>query len=165
MWYRLAVFPIHLPPLRDRPQDMPALAAHLADRAARRFGLPRLTPTRDDVDLLLGYAWPGNVRELQAVIDRAAILGDGEALEIAEALGVGPGPDVKPAPARARVREASGDRFPTLDQVMVGHIEAALRRAGGRIEGRGGAASLLDINPHTLRARMRKLGIDWRRFR
>lgn len=164
LWYRLAVFPIRVPALRDRPQDMPALAAHVADRAARRFGLPRLAPTRDQIDVLLAYDWPGNVRELQAVIDRAAILGDGERLEIGKALGVG---------ERAERGSASGRQpagittevFPTLDQAMTEHIEAALTLTRGRIEGPEGAALLLDINPHTLRARMRKLGIDWTRFR
>src|SRR5690606_29630041 len=87
LWYRLAVFPIDLPALRERPEDLPALANHFANRAARRFGLPVLLPTREDLNLLLAYDWPGNVRELAAVIDRAAILGNGKRLEVAAALG------------------------------------------------------------------------------
>ncbi len=90
LWYRLAVFSIELPPLRDRPGDIPALAAHFALRAAKRFGLPARTPTPQDVNMLVGYAWPGNVRELAAVIERAAILGDGRRLEVATALGIAP---------------------------------------------------------------------------
>jgi hydrogenase-4 transcriptional activator len=165
LWYRLAVFPIELPSLRERPEDMPALAAHLALRASRRFGLPTIVPTRADVDLLATYAWPGNVRELAAVIDRAAILGNGERLEIAQALGV-----TRSAAAlangrgRAMPRDRSSEVAP-LDEAMAAHIEHALRLTSGRIEGRQGAARLLRINPHTLRARMRKLGIDWTTYR
>src|SRR5262249_6834159 len=88
LWYRLAVFTIDLPPLRDRPEDIPALAAHFALRAAKRFGLPSRSPSPLDVNLLIGYSWPGNVRELAAVIERAAILGAGKRLEVATALGV-----------------------------------------------------------------------------
>ena len=87
LWYRLAVFPVHLPPLRERLADIPALAAHFALRAAKRLGLPPLVPTAEDIGLLVDYPWPGNVRELAAVIERAAILGEGKRLEIARALG------------------------------------------------------------------------------
>jgi transcriptional regulator with GAF, ATPase, and Fis domain len=172
LWYRLAVFVIHLPPLRERPEDISALATHFALRAATRFGLPALTPTRDDVSLLAAYSWPGNIRELGAVMDRAVLLGQGRALEVAKALGANavPGP-VRP-PVAAAVESASpaapdtaSDSPERLDEAMVRHIEAALARTFGRIEGPFGAARALDINPHTLRARMRKLGIDWRRFR
>src|SRR6476661_10820407 len=89
LWYRIAVFPILLPPLRDRPGDIPALANHFAQRAAIRFGLAPVIPTDADIELLKSYDWPGNIRELGAVIDRAAILGDGHSLEFAAALGVG----------------------------------------------------------------------------
>ena len=170
LWYRLAVFVIHLPPLRERPEDIAELAAHFALRAATRFGLPALTPTRDDVSLLAGYAWPGNIRELGAVMDRAVLLGQGRALEVAKALGPAtPAPPSAPslepaAPAAAFSASAAPDAS-ALDTAMVRHIEAALARSFGRIEGPFGAARVLRINPHTLRARMRKLGIDWRRFR
>ena len=165
LWYRLAVFVIHLPPLRERPEDVAALAAHFALRAATRFGLPALVPTRDDVSLLAGYAWPGNIRELAAVMDRAVLLGQGRALEVAKALGppalTGAGPAAT-APATAA---PAGPDSAALDSAMVRHIESALARTFGRIEGPFGAARVLQVNPHTLRARMRKLGIDWRRFR
>ena len=87
LWYRLAVFPVHLPPLRERLSDISALATHFALRAARRLGLPPLVPSAEDVGLLVDYPWPGNVRELAAVIERAAILGVGKRLEISRALG------------------------------------------------------------------------------
>ena len=168
LWYRLAVFPIVLPPLRERHEDIPELAEHFAGRAATRFGLPLVLPSRDGIDLLISYPWPGNVRELAAVIDRAAILGGGERLEIGKALGVdAEWPAALPVVGDGRKPQ----RIPTAPEIvalgtaMRHHIEAALAATRGRIEGPHGAAFLLEINPHTLRARMRKLGIDWKRFR
>jgi transcriptional regulator with GAF, ATPase, and Fis domain len=164
LWYRINVFPIHLPPLRERPEDIPAMASHFALRAAKRLGLAPQAPTMDDVARLLAYPWPGNARELSAVIERAAILGDGRGLEVAQALGV-------EMPARAPPEAApvphaeSEERIVTLDELNRRHIETALRKCLGRIEGPFGAARQLGVNPHTLRARMRKLGIDWQRFR
>jgi hydrogenase-4 transcriptional activator len=164
LWYRLAVFPIELPPLRERPEDIPALATHFALRAATRFGSPPRLPTRDDLELLLAYRWPGNVRELGAVIERAVILGDGDHLDVATALGAPTREASRPpaAPARAPMDDSA---IETLDQAMRAHIERALAHTRGRVEGARGAARLLAINPHTLRARMRKLRIDWDRFR
>ncbi|MBL9125456.1 MAG: sigma 54-interacting transcriptional regulator [Planctomycetaceae bacterium] len=165
LWYRLAVFPIRLPPLRERHEDIPAMAANFAHRAAQRLGLPPCTPNSEDIRLLAAYSWPGNVRELAAVIERAAILGDGRTLEVAKALGTAPPPrPARPAPTRPTV--TAGDvELPTLDEAMARHIEAALAAARGQVEGDDGAARILGINPHTLRARMRKLGIAWQRFR
>lgn len=167
LWYRIAVFPILLPPLRERRGDIPALAAHFAQRAATRFGLPLAMPDPEDIALLQSYPWPGNIRELAAVIDRAAILGNGRRLEVAKALGVATTPiaGAQSAAARASTPPAASSEFLSLDEAMRRHIEAALQRTHGRIEGPFGAARLLEINPHTLRARMRKLGINWRRFR
>jgi transcriptional regulator with GAF, ATPase, and Fis domain len=162
LWYRIAVFPIRLPPLRERPEDIPSLAAHFALRAAKRLGMPPLVPAPEDLDLLVSYPWPGNVRELAAVIERAGILGGGKRLEVAQALGAG-GRQAPPGPPAA-APPPSGP-FATLEAAMAAHIEAALARTRGRIEGPDGAARLLAINPHTLRARMRKLGIAWQRFR
>jgi len=167
LWYRLNVFPILLPPLRDRIQDVPLLARHFAERAAIRFGLPVLIPSERDIDLLSSYPWPGNVRELGTVMDRAALLGNGTHLRVAKALGV-----VSPAAESPRhiphmnvAPEITHEAILTLDAAMRRHIEAALAHTTGRIEGPHGAAVLLDINPHTLRARMRKLGIRWDEFR
>jgi transcriptional regulator with GAF, ATPase, and Fis domain len=167
LWYRIAVFPIHLPPLRQRHEDIPALAAHFAQRAAARLGIVPLVPSDEDIRLLVAYPWPGNVRELAAVIERAAILGDGKCLEVAWALGSYPsGTPGHPAEDGLPVgRPAEAGEVLTLDAAMARHIESALRRTGGRIEGPYGAAQLLAINPHTLRARMRKLGVDWGRYR
>jgi hydrogenase-4 transcriptional activator len=179
LWYRISVFPIHLPPLRQRPADIPAFAAHFAARAGKRLAGRALVPTDRDVGLLLAYPWPGNVRELAAVIERAAILGNGRRLEIAQALGPAPPiPGVTPqtvsgetattATATAETATAPAGAAATgqsLDQAMIEHIERTLAATLGRVEGPFGAAKALGVNPHTLRSRMRKLGIDWTRFR
>jgi len=169
LWYRLATFPVVLPPLRERQQDVAALAGHFARRAAKRFGLKLCLPSAGDLLLLSNYAWPGNVRELAAVIDRAAILGGGERLDLATALGAAVTAPARAAPQvgapRAARKSHDDDAFPTLDEAMRQHISAALARTHGRIDGPHGAARILDINPHTLRARMRKLGVDWSQFK
>ncbi len=165
LWYRITGFPVLIPPLRDRREDIPALARHFVERAARRWGRRLLTLTPADLALLISYDWPGNIRELGSVIERAAILGGGETLEVAKALG-GILLDVRgDGPAPPLVDGAAPATLLTLDEVNRRHIEAALRTTGGRIEGRDGIARILGVNPHTLRARMRKLGIDWTRFR
>jgi len=167
LWYRIAVFPIAIPPLRDRTEDIPALATHFAIRYAKHLGVPPLTPTGEDIRRLLDYRWPGNVRELAAVMERAVILGNGRQLAVAQALGIGGEvclPQAGPA-AWAAAPPAATQAFPTLDTVVREHIEAALRQTRGRVEGPDGTAALLGINPHTLRSRMRKLGINWQQFR
>ncbi len=168
LWYRLAVFPIVIPPLRERREDIPELARHFAKRAATRFGLYPVEPTQDDIGMLEAYAWPGNVRELATVIDRAAILGDGKLLEVAKSLGV-PSLPVAAKPAAAELTPPPKPRTAAevvpLDEVIRRHIEATLTATDGRIEGLRGAAKLLKINPHTLRGRMRKLKIEWKTFR
>ncbi len=167
LWYRIAGFPIVIPPLRERREDIPLLAEHFARRAALRFGLRLQLPTTEDLALLVAYPWPGNVRELGAVIDRAAILGDGERLEVVRALGVAADLATPPKTANA-LQPMTPPVTPavlSLDEAAKQHIERALAVTHGRIEGRHGAAALLKINPHTLRARMRKLGIRWTSFR
>jgi transcriptional regulator with GAF, ATPase, and Fis domain len=154
LWYRINVFTIRLPPLRERAADIGVLAEHFTERAARRFGFTALHVTAADVALLEAYDWPGNVRELSAVIERAAILGEGRRLDISRALGV-PRDD---APAE-------GATFPSLDDAIRTHIERALRQCSGRIEGANGAARLLRVHPNTLRSRMHRLGLRWEQFR
>lgn len=167
LWYRVSVFPIRIPPLRERREDIPALAAHFASRAGRRLAGMPLVPDPGDIALLLAYSWPGNVRELASVIERAAILGDGRRLEVASALGVLNGGRM-PGVADVRAFEI-GDRgaavVAPLDKAIARHIESALEACRGRIEGPFGVARLLDVNPHTLRARMRRLGINWQAYR
>jgi transcriptional regulator with GAF, ATPase, and Fis domain len=177
LWYRLAVFPVNLPPLRERLEDIPAMAAHFAGRAAKRLGLPACVPSPEDVRHLQSYPWPGNVRELAAVLERAAILGEGRFLDIGTSLGQlpatgGAAPALRQGPNRqlsatfAPISPQPQDaEFLSLDGAMRRHIEAALALTKGRIEGAQGAAALLKINPHTLRARMRKLKIAWQAYR
>jgi len=177
LWFRISVFPIRLPALRERRNDIPELAAHFAWQAGKRLGGGPLAPRPEDLELLLAYDWPGNVRELASVIERAAILGEGRRLEIAAALGPLPAVALQPsAPSAAPAWREPPPMAPTplpapvpttlsLDAAARAQIERALEATRGRIEGPYGAARLLEINPHTLRARMRKLGIDWRSFR
>jgi transcriptional regulator with GAF, ATPase, and Fis domain len=169
LWYRIAVFPILLPPLRERREDIPAIARHFAERAAVRFGLAPVMPNDADIRLLETYDWPGNIRELGTVIDRAAILGNGRSLELAAALGLAiprrPVEALSSNQLAPAISNAVASTSLTLEAAMKSHIEAALRATQGRIEGPHGAARQLAINPHTLRARMRKLKIDWSAFR
>jgi transcriptional regulator with GAF, ATPase, and Fis domain len=168
LWYRIAVFPVILPPLRERTGDIAEMAAHFAERAAVKFGLAPVHPTDADIEVLKQYSWPGNIRELATVIDRAAILGEGHRLEIAMALGFGADGEhghVSGPRSGARPGADAQRGLPTLEEALRQHIVAALMHTKGRIEGRRGAAAALDINPHTLRAKMRKLGIDWAAFR
>ena len=170
LWYRLSIFPLRLPPLRDRAEDLPALVAHFAARAGVRLGGAPLVPTAEDLTLLAAYPWPGNVRELSTVIERAAILGHGKRLETAAALGAGlraptslgrGQPSTAPAPTLGPEPVLTD----TLDEAMRKHIARVLEATQGRIEGPYGAAIRLGINPHTLRSRMRKLGVKWSAFR
>lgn len=181
LWYRVAVFPILLPRLKERLEDIPELARHFAQRAAHRFGLPYVEPTLADLQSLLNYNWPGNIRELGAVIDRAAILGDGKRLEVAKALGLGAINPMSAAPEGPTLYEVTTEDYrplvppappaaestavDSLNAAMKRHIEKALALTRGRVEGKGGAAKILGINPHTLRARMRKLKIEWSAYR
>lgn len=177
LWYRIAVFPVPIPPLRARPEDIPALACHFAEKAATRFGLPLVMPTPEDVAALSAYPWPGNVRELGTVIDRAALLGNGRRLEIATSLGavapavgdraviVGEGPGERPRDERRRAAAPTGGDVSTFDDAVRATIEAALRSSRGRVDGPFGAAAALRVNANTLRARMRRMGINAKRFR
>ncbi len=152
LWFRLNVFPIKVPPLRERPGDIPAMARYFVREKAQDMNLP-IRPDIDGLSMaaLREYDWPGNIRELQNVIERALIVSKDGALSFPD-LAPGPGP-AAPAP------ENETAVFPTLDQTIVRHIEKALTVCGGRVDGRDGAARLLGINPSTLRGKMRKHGI------
>lgn len=160
LWYRLNIFPIRLPPLRERPGDIGPLASYFAKRASKRLVGTALDVHPENVQLLMTYDWPGNARELAAVIERAVILGRGHHLDVQRAMGMDRS-EIGPTrvPEGARVEDGS------LNALMMQTIESTLREVGGRIEGEGGAAARLGINPSTLRSRMRKLNIDWRKYR
>ncbi|HVI01565.1 MAG TPA: sigma-54 dependent transcriptional regulator, partial [Enhygromyxa sp.] len=156
LWYRIAVFTIRLPPLRERKQDIPALVRYFATTVGHRYGSGPLQASDADLRMLDAYDWPGNVRELGAVIERAAVLGQGRRLEVARALG-------SSIPASAStVAVARHDAVRTLDDVAREAIEHALRVHDGRIDGPRGAARALGIHANTLRSRMLKLGLKTR---
>ena len=191
LWYRINLFPILLPRLCERLEDIPALTRHFARKAASKLGLPYAQPTSSDIDRLLKYSWPGNIRELQAVVDRAVILGRGHHLDIATALGAGFTFATRPAEtteeptfyevipessylqpltttqntATASVQPKDDFSILPLNEMIKQHIERALLRTQGQVEGKRGAARILQVNPHTLRAKMRKLGIRWVDYR
>jgi hydrogenase-4 transcriptional activator len=172
LWYRIAVFPVILPPLRQRKEDIADLAEHFVKRASSRFKLSPIMPTNDDIAILQSYDWPGNIREFASVIDRAVILGNGKSLEISKSLGwtneysctpFTPNSTTPIVEPKALIREAvSTESVHKLDDVARVQIERILHQTKGRIDGPHGAALILGINPHTLRGRMRKLGIDWK---
>jgi transcriptional regulator with GAF, ATPase, and Fis domain len=158
LYFRIKVFPIVLPPLRERKADIPVLVQHILKKKAQALGLhlpPVLSP--GVMDRLLAYPWPGNIRELENVIERAIILSDGKPLEFSDGLGGGAAPSGK--------TDAGGRGAPlrTLDSVVRGHIEEVLRACSGHVEGAAGAAKVLGLNPSTLRFRMRRLGIPYGR--
>ncbi len=154
LWYRLNVFPIPIPPLRERREDIPALAHHFMESKAREMNLPgRPSFSPGALDQLAGYDWPGNVRELQNVIERALILSGGRPLTF---------PHLK-TPREDRTADSStaerGTSEKTLDEILARAIADALERTGGRISGKGGAAKRLGVHPNTLRSRMQRLGL------
>ena len=150
LYYRLSVFPIVIPPLRDRPSDIRAFADYFAERAANRFGLRQVPITDDDVRLLAEYQWPGNVREMAAVMDRAVLIGQGRTLNVAGALGQGAKPS---APLAARSIDTTPARIAPLDVVIRQHIEAALEATSGRVEGRARCRAPAENQPtHAARA-------------
>jgi len=155
LFYRLNVFPLSIPPLRQRREDIPLLVKFYADRFCRRYGKGIKKIPKRTMKALEEYAWPGNVRELMNVIERAVIVNNGPVLQVSERLDTRP---VEPVQAR----KPMGVDMPEqkgLAEIQREHILRTLQKTGWRIEGRTGAAQLLGINPSTLRARMRKLGI------
>ena len=151
LFYRLNVFPVRLPPLRDRPDDIPLLVHFAAAKFAARLGKRVEAVGPDTLALLAAYPWPGNVRELENVIERAVILADGPVLEIdPEVLPIGGEPPEPTAPDRVGQ---------TLRAVERDHILSALDQAGWVIEGPGGAARRLGLHPNTLRSRLKRYGI------
>jgi PAS domain S-box-containing protein len=147
LFYRLNVFPIHLPPLRERPEDIPLLVTFLVNKFAVRIGKQLAGVSRQTLQRLLEYPWPGNVRELMNVLERAVILAPGPMLDIAPDLLPAPGPAPADAPAT------------TLQAVERDHILAALGQTGWVIDGPRGAAKVLGLHPNTLRNRMKKHAI------
>jgi formate hydrogenlyase transcriptional activator len=154
LYYRLNVFPILIPPLRERAEDIQRLALHFLKRISKKLGKPLTGIANNAMSQLLTYAWPGNIRELEHVLERAAILSRSTTLELAEPLR-------SPFPAHGPLEdEQPTGRIQPIEDTMRSAILAALNQSGGRIRGRGGAAELLELKPTTLEARIKKLGIS-----
>jgi formate hydrogenlyase transcriptional activator len=155
LFYRLNVFPIRIPPLRERPGDIPVLVDHFLAQFQRKMGKSLRGVTPEALDQLQRYAWPGNIRELQNVLERACVLAAGPVVALGETLRV----SSVTTPARG---SPTLQPLLTLEDSERAHIRRALAAAGGRVNGPSGAAELLGINPSTLRSRMQKLGISTR---
>ena len=145
LYYRLSVFPLHIPPLREHKSDIPLLVDHFVGHFAKKFGKPLRGFNAAGMHRLMQYHWPGNVRELQNVVERAAILASDETLHLDEWFG---------SDTRAQRTDD------TLDAVMHDHISHVLDKTDWVIEGTEGAAARLGLNSSTLRFRMKKLGIE-----
>jgi transcriptional regulator with GAF, ATPase, and Fis domain len=147
LYFRLSVFPVHVPPLRDRRDDIPLLVwAYISRRQAKlRRRIERVPKLA--MEALMAYAWPGNVRELENVIERALILSTGSALHLEELLNV------------AAHNPAGQTALERLDDVQRAHIYRVLESCGWKIDGKGHAAEKLGLNPSTLRSWMERLGI------
>lgn len=157
LWFRLNVFPIIIPPLRQRREDIPALSMHFITRKAREIGIKNLpTIAPGALERMQRYLWPGNVRELENLVERELILHRDGSLCF-DAL-----PFVQGA-APVAGQEQSSTPLLQLDAVVAGHINRVLQQCKGRINGPGGAAEILAVHPNTLRARMSKLGIRYGR--
>jgi len=170
LFYRLNVFKIHVPPLRERKEDLRLLVEHIHERIAERMGRPVLTISERSLRRVLAYAWPGNVRELANAVERATLLADGSELEVEL-----PESPLKELPGvrggslnALTARGGGGERSSTtrdilldltLEQLQRLHITHALESSGYQVFGEGGAASKLDINPYTLLSRMDRYGI------
>jgi transcriptional regulator with GAF, ATPase, and Fis domain len=156
LYYRLSVFPLRLPPLRERPEDIATLAQSFADRIGRRLGRHFAPLTPECVRQLCAYAWPGNVRELENVIERAALIARDGRLNLQRAL-----PDLPPT-AAPTPRAETADRILTareLEAYERDNLVRALEATSWRISGQTGAACLLGVAASTLSSRMKALGI------
>jgi PAS domain S-box-containing protein len=166
LYYRLAVYPIGLPPLRERREDIGLLAAVFLRQGSLRLGRFFDPISAEVLEALRQYDWPGNVRELQNVIERAAVISTGRRLQLPE--GWTPSEVWKPAaygsvPSMGSLQLDKNDHLPSeecsLDEVGRNYIVQILQQTGWRVEGPKGAARILGLNPSTLRSRMLKLGI------
>ncbi len=156
LYYRLSVFPIEVPPLRERKEDIPLLAAHFLEQACVRFNRPGCSLSESDIQQLQNYSWPGNVRELRNVVERAVISARGGSLHFDLLETTEPGSSVhtnrsQQTDSLGLISDAEMKRYERQN------IEAALKLANGRVYGRGGAAELLGIKPTTLNTRIKKL--------
>jgi len=148
LFYRLNVFPVHVPPLRERKDDIPILVEHFLRRYCKKTGRVIEVIPQKTMDTLQAYHWPGNVRELENIIERAVILSRGKRLELGDWFAAEP--DLP----------ASASDIATLEELERNHILHVLKLTRWRVSGPKGAAKILDINAQTLVSRMKKLGIE-----
>lgn len=155
LWFRLNVFPIVIPPLRERTTDIPALLNHFLERKSRELKLGQFPKLADGVlDTLISYPWPGNVRELENLVERELILHPDEPLTFDQL--------APPGRPTGYVTSTSGEEHvQKLETVVKNHILGTLELTNGKIHGAGGAGEMLGLNPNTLRSQMRKLGIPF----
>jgi transcriptional regulator with GAF, ATPase, and Fis domain len=146
LFYRLDIFPITVPPLRQRAEDIPMMVQFFVEKTSKRLGKSIVQIPESVVQKLRDYSWPGNVRELQNVIERAVINSSGPRLRLADDLA---------GPARNQLAPS----LKNMIETQTDHILRVLEQTNWRIDGAKGAALILDMNPSTLRSRMRKLGI------
>jgi transcriptional regulator with GAF, ATPase, and Fis domain len=159
LWFRLNVFPIRIPPLRERKEDIAALVHHFVKRKSRELKLQISPPLAHGViDRLMAYHWPGNVRELENVIERALILSKGTPLIFDDLIG-------EKRDQSSAIPVGTQEAPLKLDEVTSQHIRRVLEITKGKVHGKGGAAEVLGINPSTLRNRMNQLGIPYGRRR
>jgi transcriptional regulator with GAF, ATPase, and Fis domain len=154
LYFRLAAFPVRVPPLRDRREEIPTLALYFLERASRKLGVRFEGIAEADVARLVAHSWPGNVRELEHVIERAVLLSDPPRLRLPALDGGG----ARPAAAAAAATETV-DEWPSLEEVERRYIAKVLGHAHGRVTGAGGAAEILGLKPSTLQFRIDKLGL------
>jgi len=156
LYFRLNVFPIYIPPLRERKGDIPALVQHFIMKKFKEMALPKIPVIeRRAMEILLDYDWPGNVRELENVVERAIILSKGRPIDFRDI--------IKIEHTKDQPSEVENYPFPTLKEIEKEHIKKALEMCSGKVEGKDGAAHLLGINPGTLRHTMKKLHIPFGR--
>jgi PAS domain S-box-containing protein len=156
LYFRLNVFPIHSPALRERPLDIAPLAAHFLKQTGKRLNMPGRRLRNSDIERLQAYSWPGNIRELQNVIERALITSTGADLNLDL-------PEESKAPASPVISATPADGFLTEAQMRDlerSNMHAALKAANGKLFGKGGAAQLLGIKPTTLASRLKRLDIE-----
>jgi PAS domain S-box-containing protein len=149
LYYRLNVFPITIPPLRARKDDIRLLVNFFVAKFNKKIGKKIETIPKEALEALENYDWPGNVRELESVIERATIISNGQSLQILDQFNTS-----------LKTSETSGTDVKALVDLERDHILHVLQKTNWRVEGKNGAAAILDINPSTLRARMRKFGIN-----
>src|ERR1700730_1439686 len=154
LFYRLNIFPVYVPPLRQRVVDIIPLVSHFVQKFCIQFGRNIKALNRESLRHLQGYGWPGNIRELEHVIERAVLLADGEVLTVDLS-----GPTAQPA-SREAFAGSSKDLVP-LDELERTYLERVLESTGGMIEGSGGAAEILKLKASTLRSRLKKLGVPY----